>query len=156
MHVVIAAAPIVYGTPTLQMLYEAGMPTGELSLDVYYGLRVTNVYKGTGASLVITGWNSGPSKPEGDELDLTAILNNPAYASYYNATTKVFEKPATAADGCSKHRFAVVARRELRSGQNGSSWIQRPRFHYHRSPGHFAASWPTSLGRGYSVYQLDG
>ena len=97
--VVIAATPIVYGTPTLQMLYEAGMPTGELSLDVYYGLRVTNVYKGTGASLVITGWNSGPSKPEGDEVDLTDILNNPAYASYYNATTKVFEKPATAADG---------------------------------------------------------
>lgn len=97
--VVIAAAPIVYGTPTLQILYEAGMPTGEVSLGVYYGLRVTNVYKGTGASLVITGWNSGPSKPEGDELDLTAILNNPAYASYYNATTKVFEKPATAADG---------------------------------------------------------
>ena len=168
--------------PTFQLLTEPGLPGNELSLQSKFGLRVTNVYKGTGARLVVKGWNAGPNDPSGFDVDLTSLITDPLFASYYNETTKVLDWPVaegwvmdrggfftghalqpagggldiTISSYTSPLRVAVVARRELRSGQNGSSWIQRPRFHYHRSPGHFAASWTTSLGRGYSVYQLDG
>lgn len=83
-----------YAAPTLQILTEPGLPANEMSLGSRFGLRITNVYQGSGARLVIKGWNAGPSQPSGTDLDVSVALTDPMFASFYNAATKVFEWPA--------------------------------------------------------------
>lgn len=86
------AAPS-YAAPTMQFLTEPGMPANEISLHTKFGLRITNIYKGSGVQLILKGWNAGPALPQGTDLDLTQLLTDPAFDSYYNATTKTLEWP---------------------------------------------------------------
>ena len=86
------AAPS-YAAPTMQFLTEPGMPANEISLHTKFGLRITNIYKGPGVQLILKGWNAGPALPQGTDLDLTQLLTNPAFDSYYNATTKTLDWP---------------------------------------------------------------
>lgn len=86
------AAPS-YAAPTMQFLTEPGMPANEISLHTKFGLRITNIYKGPGVQLILKGWNAGPALPQGTDLELTQLLTDPAFDSYYNATTKTLDWP---------------------------------------------------------------
>ena len=86
------AAPS-YAAPTMQFLTEPGMPANEISLHTKFGLRITNIYKGSGVQLILKGWNAGPALPQGTDLELTQLLTDPAFDSYYNATTKTLDWP---------------------------------------------------------------
>ena len=89
----VSIAAVAYSAPTLQILTEPGLPANEMSLGSRFGLRITNVYPGSGARLVLKGWNAGPSQPSGTDLDISVALTDPMFASFYDATTKVLEWP---------------------------------------------------------------
>lgn len=88
----VQAGAVQYSSPVLTVLTEPGLPANEISLGAGLGFRVENVYTGAGASLILKGWNTSASVPNGVDLDITPLLSDP---QFYNSSTKVFNFPTS-------------------------------------------------------------